>query len=132
MARSAPDLTEALKEELKNLSKKVKKQLPRYEYPKEIITATVLESYSRYGVDFEIPRGKAELVRRLDAQREAGKEIFGAGYLISDDLAWERLEMDELARENREKKIKYEKPAILWELSEREKEVCRRLANGAV
>lgn len=127
VARSAPDLTELLKAEIKEIAKKQKKQLPRYEYPPEVITATVLEMLARYGVEFEIPRNEAQLIRRMDAQRDAGKAVFGSGYLVSPEVAWDRLEAEETARENKAKKEHEEKPVIIWELSEREKDICRRL-----
>ena len=89
--------------------------MPKYEYPKNVATATEIYQLSKAGVDFEIRKSESIRIRALDAQRLQKKEIFGSGYLISDDAAM-RLERAE--REQAER----------WQLSEREKGIVAELS----
>ena len=84
--RSAPRLTEKLTEVNKRLEKRGKKQLPKYDYPSELITAARVAYMSAHGVDFRVTEDECYQVSRLDAQPE-GKLVFGHGYLISSDAA---------------------------------------------
>ena len=76
-------LTEANKENLK----KITKQLPRYKYPKNILTVSKLSYLAKNGVSLCIDRNKCKFVRRLDDQIKHKKTIFGCGYIISDEIA---------------------------------------------
>ena len=105
--RSAPDLYEIVRKA--NEEQRAKKQQPKYEYPPELITATKVAWFSKAGVIYAAARADTAHVRALDAQRDKGKAIFGAGYLLSARATAERL------------------AAERWELSEREREICRRL-----
>ena len=67
-------------------------------------------------------------MNKLDCQE--GKNIFGGGFLISERAAKER----ERAAKERERveKEEREKRAIMWELSEREKEIVRSLGGESL
>ena len=108
----AGDLTERLA----RLQPRV--ELPRYEYPANVISAATLGKYLKGGIMFHIRRDEMQWHSTLDAQRQHGKGIFGGGYLVSDRVAEE---MKRVAEE--EKKAR----AIVFPLSEREREIVERL-----
>lgn len=112
VARSSPTLYKAVKDaDVKNQETP---ELPKYIYPAYVITSTKIDQFSRYGVDFKLRRKEAEHIRQLDSQKESGKTIYGAGFLISE-------------REKAER----EKAGIIdatWKLSDRERKIIRRLS----
>ena len=123
VAESRPDLGGAIRtaaEEYKR-QKKVetgKKELPKYVYPDNVITAAMMQRLAKCNVKLTIRRGECTFVRKLDAQAEHGKGIFGGGLLLSERAAAERAAAERAS-------------AIRWELSEREWEIVRSLgANG--
>lgn len=115
--RSAPKLYQMITEAVKESKTVV--ELPKYEYPKNLITVSMIDDFSKYGIDFEVEKDECIFVRGLDAQKEVGKAIFGGGFLISDSKKAER-EKAERKKAEREK-------ATVWELSERELELIRSL-----
>ncbi|MBO7314898.1 MAG: ParB N-terminal domain-containing protein [Alistipes sp.] len=119
--RSAPTLYTAIFEANKENMKQQKKELPKYSYPPHLITASFVGALSRYGIDFSVPVNESECVSQLDSQKDTKKAIFGRGYIISDLLKAER-EKAEREKAEREK-------AERWELSEREREIIRKLNN---
>lgn len=123
--RTAPDLYRALRKENDlNLAKLRRRKPKKYEYPVHIITPALAQRYSQYGIRFTLREKEAVKVRALDAQREAGKEIFGYGWLISDEAADNRLAAnhaaDAAAFEEKENRT-------TWRLSDREKAIVRSL-----
>lgn len=91
--------------------RKGKAELPKYEYPDEIVTAAMAQRWCKYGVEYALRPEHAEFVRALDAQRNVGKSIFGSGYLLSERAAAERA------------------AAVRWRLSAREKAIVAMLGN---
>jgi hypothetical protein len=69
-------------------------------------------------MSISIPRSRLAYIRRLDAQREHKKTIFGGGYLIPDEEA----HMIEEARRKAE-----EARSMKWSISEREREIILSL-----
>lgn len=57
--------------------------LPKYEYPPEIITQSMIARLSKYGIPWKLPAAEALKIRGLAAQKPLGKEIYGGGLLIS-------------------------------------------------
>lgn len=110
--RSAPELYKAVMVADGEYRNGIKKQLPKYVYPKHVIMSTTIAPFSRLGIDFVALRSETAIVRELDCQKESGAAIYSAGYLISDRLANER-EKAEREKAEREK-------AFVWKLSERE------------
>ena len=85
----------------------------KYDYPDCVCTAARLQKIPQHGCELRIkPEDAYYIGGTLDAQRKAKKSIFGTGFLISEKAAAEKA----AARE-----------AIIWELSEREKEIQRSL-----
>ena len=120
LVRTAPDLNALLK----NVCKKNKKTktLPKYKYPQELFTATIGAKLSASGIDYRIPRSEALFVRRLDSQTESKKGIFGGGLLLSKKAAAEKAAAEKAAAER-----KTLDEAIVFELSEREREIINGL-----
>lgn len=109
IAQTAPDLGKAIKEASARIKAETRREIPKYIYPDNIVTAAMLQRYSKYGVEWEIKRKDCTLVSKLDAQKESGKNIFGSGLLLSERVAAERV------------------AAHKWELSDREKAIVASL-----
>ena len=102
VARTAPELTESIKGVATRLAKEGKTELPGYVYPDNVVTAAMLQRYSKYGVELRIEARDCMPVSELDEQKEQGAGIFGGGLLLSERAAAERAAAKE------------------WNLSERE------------
>jgi hypothetical protein len=107
--KSAPELYKVVDEAAQKAAKENKVELPKYSYPDEIVSAAMVNRYSKYGVDFSVPVAESYPCSALDAQKEAGKAIFGKGYLLSERAAAERA------------------AATKWSLSEREWGIVKSL-----
>jgi hypothetical protein len=116
--------------------KSIRKQLPKFIYPRNVIMTPTLSAFSRLGIDFVAKKCEVEPISELDQQREAGKAIYGKGYLMSDRLAEERERCEQL-RAEREVQLKAEKErearesSQVWELSQRERDIIERLNQNA-
>lgn len=120
LIRTAPELRAAVeREDAINRRNKVK-ELPRYVYPKNVITAAIVGAIARYGVEFNVPPDEAEFVRCLDDQKAYDKALFGGGYLISNRMAAERQAAERQAAE-------LAGGAYEWKLSPRELEAIKAL-----
>ena len=119
MAQTEPTLTKLVNAESARLQRETVRELPKYEYPDNIVTAAMLQKYSKYGIDYRIDRRDCEQIAKLDAQRPAGKAIFGGGLLLSDKKAAERAAAERAA-------------AHVWELSTREREAIEYINRRSV
>ena len=106
-ARTSPSLYQAVDEANKANTATLRKKVPKYSYPLNLVTTAAIYPYARYGIDFVVPRAESVRVSALDSQRTAKKTVFGCGWLISDKVMAER---EKAEREKAER----------WELSERE------------
>ena len=104
MAQTSPDLTKAINRENDRLIKANTKELPKYDYPMNVITAAMMQRYARYG-------GRPENSGRWlhpgwkPGRTKAGrKRYFGSGLLLCERAA-----------------------AVRWELSDREKAIIQQL-----
>ena len=88
-------------------------ELPGYTYPDCVMTPIRIAPTSRW-MALRIPASDASFARALDAQREQGKAIYGASFLLSEKAAAENA-----AAEKREQ--------FVWELSDREKAIVAAL-----
>ena len=88
--RSAPKLHAMVQEGVDEFTKTLKKQLPKYSYPPQIITSPWVGRLSALGIDFSVPVAESEGISGLDSQKAAGKAIFGKGYIVSDAITAER------------------------------------------
>ena len=111
--RTAPTLFRAVEDAVLDILRETKKELSKYEYPDEVVLSSMLNRYSKYGIDFRVRREESEHVRQLDAQKESGKALYGSGYLISEKAAAEKAAAEK------------------WKLSDREHEIVKGLGlNG--
>ena len=111
--RTAPDLNKAVQDASDEVRRAVSKELPKYSYPDEVITSAMVARWSKYGIDYRLRVADSVLIEGLDAQKEAGKAIFGKGYLLSERAAAERA-AERAAAER-------------WTLSQREMAIVRSL-----
>ena len=88
--RSAPKLYAMVSEGVDEFTRTLRKSLPKYSYPPHIITSAWVGALSRLGIEFSVPVAESEGISGLDAQKEAGKAIFGKGYIVSDAVKAER------------------------------------------
>lgn len=103
--RTAPKLREAIFE-ADNANRKEKRiELPKYSYPPNVITSTMMGHLSKYGQEFSISTDECHFIRALDSQRNAGKSIFGSGYLISEKVAAEKAAAEKWTLSDREWRI---------------------------
>ena len=117
-ARTAPALTKRVQEAADEYSRELHKELPKYSYPDNVVTSAIMCRWSKYDIDFQMPKAESENIGALDAQKETGKGIYGKGYLLSDRMAAERAAAERAA-------------AIAWPLSDREHEIIKELNRGA-
>lgn len=112
VAQSQPELTQLVNVESARLRHEKACELPKYEYPWNVLTAAMLQKYSKYGIDYKVHRGECEKISALDAQRNAGKAVFGGGLLLCSRAAAERAAAERAAAERA--------AAHVWKLSPRE------------
>ena len=122
--RTAPTLFDAIKSAVDEVLKEQKAELPKNDYPNEVVLSTMLSRYSKYGIDFRVKRDESAHIRALDEQKESGKGLYGSGYLISERAAAERAAAERAAAE---RAAAERAAAERWRLSEREKEIVRSL-----
>ena len=95
-----------------------RKELPRYVYPNEVLTAAAAAKLVKYGQALTLTTQETEYIRVLDAQKDSGASIFGSGYLLSSRAAAERAAAEH------------------WQLSERERAIIAQMdkavADGGV
>lgn len=115
LAMSAPDLRKRIKEAQEKAKGNGSVSLPRYEYPPEVLTSSMLGYLSTHGVEFKVMRDEVSPVplSALASQKAVGKAIFGKGWLISEKKAAEKKAAEDI---------------IVWELSEAERAAVRRIS----
>lgn len=120
--RSAPTLYAAVAKADKESQNKP--QMPKYNYPPQVLTSTRAGRWSKYGIDVRIPAEELQRINLLDSQKAHDKEIFGSGFLTSERVAAEGLDADARCI-----KAEEEEEGIIkdWPLSEREREIIKRL-----
>lgn len=107
----------------RNLNKAVS---PKYSYPDSVISAALIGKIADKGLTFEIKRKHTHPISSLDAQKNEKKSIFGGGLLLSSEA---EMLVRRKAEEARRKAEEEAQPDYVFELSEREKEIIRRLDN---
>lgn len=126
--RVEPELLEIVDELGKCCGNKQKK----YKYPDNVVSAARLLKLADYGIKLKIMPNECKFIRQLDSQKESGKTIYGAGYLISGKAAARKKAAEKAAEKAAAKKKADEKKAAeepdnIWTLSEREKEIIKGL-----
>ena len=80
VARTSPELYKIITKENKKSERKLHRELPKYDYPDNVITAAFLQKLSKYGISFSVPKNESVRISALDMQKENKKNYF-----------WERL-----------------------------------------
>lgn len=101
VAQTAPRLGQAIADAMKKRENQ-KKKIPKYIYPDHVMTAAMLQRYSKYGIDLKVYRGECLRISALDEQRKKGKNIFGGGLLLSERAAAERAAAERWGLSHRE------------------------------
>jgi len=111
-------------------------ELPGYVYPDAVLTSSAYR-LAKYGQSLRLRAEDVIFVRALDAQRETGKSIYGSGFLLSARAAAERAAAERAAAERAaaeraaaERAAAERAAAHVWVLSDRERELIRRLGDG--
>lgn len=125
VAQTEPRLGRAIADAMKIINAERKKELPKYSYPDYVLTAAMLQRYSKYGVEMKVHRGECLAISALDEQRKKGKTIYGGGLLISERSAAERAAAERAAAE---RSAAERSAAERWGLSPREREIVRALS----
>lgn len=118
--RSAPDLQKAVEDANKENMKSMRNPKPKYTYPWHVVTSAMVGKYSKYGIAYGVPYGEGVRIHALDSQRQAKKAIFGGGLLVSDRAAADRAAAERAAAERA--------ATTVWQLSDREREIIRKLS----
>ena len=129
VARTAPELGKAINAKVDELHRREHVELPKYDYPDYVVTAAMMQRWSKYGIEFEVRREDCAHIRKLDAQKERGKWIFGSGLLLSERAAAERAAAERAAAERAaaERAAAERARAHVWELSDRERAIVSML-----
>ena len=116
--RTAPSLYKAVKaaDDANRAAKS--KQLPRYEYPDNIITAAIVQRWCKYGIEYRLNVADSLPIDGLETQKERGLSIFGNGFLLGSSAAAERAAAESAAAE---RAAAERAAAERWKLSEAEK-----------
>ena len=121
---ASAELREIVEEVNKENLRKLHKELPKYSYPDEVLTATMLCYMAAHGTSLEIEEKDTYFIRALDSQKESGKGLFGSGFLLSEKSTQNKSVAYQAAAE----KAAAEKvDANIWELSDREREIVKSL-----
>ena len=115
----AHSLYEAVNEEnAKNLAE-MHESRDEYVYPVNVLVTARLTKLVKYCDDIKFNAESCAFTRALDEQKEAGRAIYGGGFLIAEKAAAEKAAAEKAAAE--------ESQAHVWELSERERQIVKSL-----
>ena len=117
--KTSPRLYKAVDEAVKETLAETRKEIPKYDYPNEVLTSSMMSQLSKYGQELVIKKESSHRIGGLDAQKEEGKAIFGSGYLISEKAAAEKAAAEKAAAEKA--------AANKWKLSSRELKIIKGL-----
>lgn len=119
----------ALYNSLMDISEKNKVNLPKYAYPDNVLTVSMVQQFVQNGIPFEVSANSCTHCRGLDSQKSHGKAIFGSGFLLSEKAAAEKAAAEKAAAEKAaaEKAAAEKDTAIVWALSKKEMEIISQL-----
>lgn len=118
--RTAPELYEKIRD-IQGTNKAEPKSA--FKYPANVTSAALLQKLAANGAELKIKEDQCEFIRALDAQRETGDAIFGAGFLLSTIAT----QAKDTAESEAEAAKKHWGGVHEWQLSDRELEIIRQL-----
>lgn len=116
LIRTAPDLANAIDESVKCVRKEQRRHLPKYAYPRELLTVSRLGKISKQ-VEFRVKDSDVAFTTRLDSQKAVKKAIYGGGYLLSEAKA----------AELKAAELKAAEDVTVWSLSDSEEQIIENL-----
>jgi uncharacterized protein YciI len=121
-----------LHQKFKEIQLRDKINLPKYEYPNNIITVSKVSYCVEKGINLTFDKKDLKHYKGMDAQKKHGKVLFGGGFICSDKAAAEAAqaaaEAAQAAAEAAQAAAEAKKNnVIIWELSEKEKEIIKSL-----
>lgn len=120
-AVTCPELYDRVKQAVEE--NKTTVELPKYSYPTALFTASMGNYCSKHGVELKIKRSECVRVYELDAQKDMGKTIFGAGLLLSTAATERKAAAEKAAAEKA--------AAYVFKLSDRELGIIAELDKNA-
>lgn len=123
--RIVPELFEMVDSANRESRRERHEQLPKFEYPRELVTIASIYALSAKGVELTITRDECVRVPALDAQRAHKKAIFGCGLLVSDKVAQKIEDVKKIVQQKEEEEGK----RLVFPLSDREKAIVNELSN---
>lgn len=100
-------------------------ELPGYTYPDCVMTPIRIAPTAKW-ITLRVRAEDASFIRALDAQRDHGKTIYGAAFLLSEKAAAEKAAAEKAAAEKAAAEMA---AAHVWELSARERLIVAALGN---
>lgn len=125
-ARTAPDLYKLIEVENDKNVKGSRVHPPKYAFPDCVITAAILQRWSKHGIPYRLEKEDCTRISALDSMKEVGKAIYGGGYLLSEKAAQERAEAERAAIAAAAAGGGYD---AVWNVSERERRIADCLGN---
>lgn len=114
----------SLYRELERINELKKVDLPRYKYPNSVLTVSAMQWCVERGVSMRFKKEDLYHIGRLDSQKPHKKAIFGTGFLLSEKAAAEKAAAE---KEAAKKEAAKKDDIIIWELSEREREIIKSM-----
>lgn len=136
---TAPALYEAVSAANVENERALRTKLPKYAYPDEVITASMVARWCKHGIDYRLEPTDCVRITALDAQKEVGKAVFGGGFLLSERASTDRASAEQTAVERAaaeteraivaaaERAAAERAAATRWQLSERERAIVAGL-----
>jgi hypothetical protein len=109
---------------LEAINETTKANLPKYVYPANVLTVSMVSWMVEKGISFRLKKSELVHCRGLDSQKKHGKALFGSGFLISDAAAAEKAAAEKAAAE---KAAAERINVIVWQLSDRERKIIEGL-----
>ena len=110
--KSCPSLYKAVEQANDENLKSLRMEIPKYNYPDNVVTSSFCAKLAKYGIDFSVRVDQSCAISSLDSQKDTKKAIYGKGYLVSEKAAAEKA------------------AATLWTLSERERAIIAKLSKN--
>jgi hypothetical protein len=123
--KSCPSLYKAVEQANNENLKSLRREIPKYNYPDNVVTSSFCAKLAKYGVNFSVRVNQSCAISSLESQKGTKKAIYGKGYLVSEKAAAEKAAAEKAAAE----KAAAEKAAATqWTLSDRERAIIEKLS----
>lgn len=117
--RTAPELYRLIEEAKSKGGTKEKHY--SYAFPDCVVTAAILNRWSKWGIEYRLAKDQCVRISALDSMKDAGKVIYGGGFLLSEDAAKVHAETERRAI------LAAEELRYAWAVSDRERRVMRQI-----